>query len=267
MIEVKHYISAKTIDEAYEILLTNKSATILGGGAFIKMGNKKINTLIDLSKCDMNRIEETEDEVQIGAMVTFGEIENSPILKNCFNEMLSSAVNQILGVQFRNIVTIGATIYSRYGFSDLITGLLALDTDVELYKGGRIPLDKFLKEGPKEIDILKNIFIRKNNRRAAFYAMRNSKGDYAILNTAVSKMGKKVKIAVGARPGRAVLAENAMIYFENNDISKESLSEGIDILVNEINFGSNTRGSEAYRRKICGVLVKRALEEVSMNEA
>ncbi len=33
-----------------------------------------------------------------------------------------------------------AVLYGRYGFSDVLTALLVLDTEVELYKAGRISL-------------------------------------------------------------------------------------------------------------------------------
>ena len=50
-----------------------------------------------------------------------------------------------MGVQFRNSVTIGGSIYSRFGFSDILTSLLTLDTYVEMYKGGIIPLKDFVE--------------------------------------------------------------------------------------------------------------------------
>ncbi|MCF6460891.1 hypothetical protein C3E88_07485, partial [Clostridium sp. Cult3] len=48
--------------------------------------------------------------------------------------------------------------------------------------------ERFLKEGPKEEDILENLSIKKDNRKATFLSMRNCKGDYAILNVALSNL-------------------------------------------------------------------------------
>src|SRR5699024_8806391 len=143
-------------------------------------------------------------------MTTFGDIEHSKVLVTYFNNVLEKSIREIVGIQLRNIVTVGGTVYSRYGFSDLITGLLALDTKVNLYSQGSLSLEEFLKEGSKEKDILESITIKKDGRKANFLSMRNSTGDYAILNVAVSVLEGKHKIAVGARPGRGILATNAM---------------------------------------------------------
>lgn len=254
------------MEEAYDYLTKSKSATLLGGGAFIRMGSKNISTAIDLSKCSLNYMTELEDSIEIGAMVTLGDIEDSPLLRKYFNGLLGLSVKEIVGIQLRNIVTVGGTVYSRYGFSDFITALMVLDTSVKLYKGGIVPLEVFLAEGPKGKDILQSIIIKKDSRIASFKAMRNSKGDYAILNIAVSKKDD-VKIAVGARPGRAVLAYETMEYINQNLLNQINLTNVLNILTEEIIFGSNGRGSSHYRKKICIALAGRVLKEVGCLEA
>ena len=46
-------------------------------------------------------------------------------------------------MQFRNLATVGGSIYGRYGFSDVLTLLIGLDSYVELYKGGIVPLTEY----------------------------------------------------------------------------------------------------------------------------
>jgi CO/xanthine dehydrogenase FAD-binding subunit len=265
MISIKEYIVPTSIEEAYEILVEKRNSVLFGGGAFIRMGSKNIPIAIDLSKIGLDFIDEDEDFIHIGAMTTFGDIEHSQLLKKYYKNFLSSSVREIVGIQLRNIVTVGGTVYSRYGFSDFITGLLALDTNVNLYKQGPLPLEIFLKEGSKEKDILKSISIRKNNRKAKFLSMRNSQGDYAILNVATSNLnGNKYKIAVGARPGTATLALKSMDYLDNidRDLFKEDILRAAKIASEELIFGTNTRASSIYRKQISYVLVKQALMEV-----
>lgn len=264
MIAIKEYSIPASIEEAYELLKEKRNSMVFGGGAFIRMGTKNITTAIDLSKSNLDYITEDEDTIQIGAMTTFGNIEHSKILKENFNDILAKSVREIVGIQLRNIVTVGGTVYSRYGFSDFITGLLALDTTVNLHKQGSISLEKFLKEGSKERDILESIWIKKDNRKASFLSMRNSKGDYAILNAAISNLNGEYRIAVGARPNRGVLAYKAMDYLNNKDngISKKSVVKAAKLASEELKFGSNTRGSNIYRKQLCYVLVKQGLLEV-----
>ena len=43
------------------------------------------------------------------------------------------SLRHIVGVQFRNLATVGGSIFGRFGFSDVLTMFLALDSWVELY--------------------------------------------------------------------------------------------------------------------------------------
>ena len=58
----------------------------------------------------------------------------------------------------RNCATVGGSIFGRFGFSDVLTCFLALDTEVELYPSGRISLSEFVCQ-PKNKDILTHIII------------------------------------------------------------------------------------------------------------
>ncbi len=266
MITIKEYVRPESIDDAYNYLVLKKKGVLIGGGAFIRMGRKNITTAIDLSKANLDTIKETEGDIEIGGMITFGDLEQSPILKSHFSNILALSVKDIVGVQLRNIVTVGGTVHSRYGFSDLITALLALDTKVKLYKQGIIPLEEFLAKGSAQLDILESIIIKKDSSKAVFKSMRNSKGDYAILNVAVSKLDGRFKISVGARPSRATLAYNTMDYLNKNGYSHGNILKASEMASNETTFGTNSRGGKEYRREICKVLIKRALLEVIGNE-
>lgn len=262
MFTIIDLIQPQTLEEAYTVLTSRRNNTIIGGCAFLKMGSKKIGTAIELSKLDLNYIKEVDDYIEIGATTTLRDIEINSLVKSSFNGVLTNAVENIIGIQFRNVVNIGATVFSKYGFSDVITALLALDTEVELYKGGRMPLDEFLKR-PCAKDILTRIFIKKNSRKAIYKSFRNSSTDFPILNVTVSKLDSDWKIVVGARPATARIATKA-----SNLLSKEGLNESIieevtQMVTEQLTFGGNTRGSAEYRQAICKVLVKRAIMEVS----
>ncbi|AFM40062.1 aerobic-type carbon monoxide dehydrogenase, middle subunit CoxM/CutM-like protein [Desulfosporosinus acidiphilus SJ4] len=249
------------LEEAYEILLKRRNNTILGGCAFLKMSKKQIRTGIDLSKLKLDYIREDNGFVAIGAMTTLRELETNPLLRESFNSILSQAVSNIIGVQFRNGVTIGASVYSRYGFSDLLTALLVLDTEVELYHQGRMPLGEFLKR-PCQKDILVQLRIKKSQRIAAFISFRKSASDFAVLNVAVSKLDDQWTIAVGARPGRAMIAERASRTLNKENLRAQDIEEAANIAADELSFGTNARGTADYRKALCRVLVKRGIREV-----
>jgi CO/xanthine dehydrogenase FAD-binding subunit len=257
-----NYISATSLDEAYSELLKSKKNLILGGTSYLRMGNMNYNTAIDLSNLSLSYIKEIGDYIHIGAMTNFRDLETDPLLNFYFDGVIPNSVKSILGVQFRRNVTVGATVFSKYGFSDLITALLALDTIVVLHNFGEISLEKFLEEEQIRRDILVEIKIKKENLNATFKSIRKSKTDYAILNLALSRNANgKFRIAVGARPARAKLAHRTMKYL---DSSKEIINYEIicDLLASELDFGSNLRGSEEYRSGMAKALLIKALGEV-----
>lgn len=261
MFTIQQYALPETLEEAYQLLTAKRNNVVLGGCAFLKMSKKKIATAIDLSKLALDFIEEKENTIEIGAMTTFRSLETSPCLKQNFNGIIPKSIENIIGVQFRNVVTIGGTVFSRYGFSDLITGLLALEVDVELYHGGIMPLETFLKNGTSK-DILVKIILHKNSRIASYQMMRNSVADYPILNAAVSKKENDWKIVVGARPRRAEIAVRASEYLNSNEINEKVIGEAAKMVVEELAFGTNMRGQKFYRQAIVAPLVKRGIMEV-----
>ena len=252
MFTLMELVQPQSLEEAYEILMKRKNNIVIGGSAFLRMGEKRIGTGIDLSNLNLNLIEET----------TLRDLEVSPILNKYFNGVIGNCVKDIIGVQFRNVVTVGASVFSKYGFSDLIVALLSLDTEVELYKGGRVKLEEFLNQ-KHEKDILVKVHIKKNNSKSIYKCMRNSRSDYPILNLAISKDDNNFKICVGARPQRATIAKEASEFISNNILNEENILKASEIACEELVFGSNMRASKEYRKAICKSLVKSALMEVS----
>ena len=262
MFSFSKFYSASTLQEAYDELLKNKKNIILGGTSYLRMENTNYNTAIDLSNLSLSYVKEKNDFVHIGAMTSFREVEISPIIKNLFSGVLSNSVEHIIGVQFRNNVTVGATVFSKYGFSDLIPALLAMETTVVLFNEGEISLEDYLAREGKTRDILVEIKIRKVEGKGSFQSIRKSKTDYAITNTAVTRSQEGFRIAIGVRPSKAVLAYKAMEFLNSADeITEDVINKACEAL-DEITYSSNMRGTGEYRAAVAKVLVKKAIMEV-----
>lgn len=261
MFTISDFIKPQSLDEAYKTLIKHKNNMLLGGCLFLKMSSKMINVAIDLSGLELNYIKNLDDCIEIGSMTNFRDIETSTLLQTPFLNSVPSSVLNIIGVQFRNLATVGASVYSKYGFSDLITALLSLEAEVELFNKGKLTLEDFLKL-PYEKDILTKIYIKKKNGKSAFSCFRKSASDFSILNVAASRVDGIWKIAVGARPQRASLAKHAAKYLDNSNLEICDIEKAGEIASKELNFGTNMRGSEEYRRSLCKVLIKRAVLEV-----
>ena len=261
MFTVMDIVQPATVEEAYSILTKRKNNQVIGGSAWLRMGSKRIGTAVELSQLNLDYIKEDEEYIEIGAMTTFRSLETSEVIENNFGRIIKDSVKDIIGVQFRNVVTVGGTILSKFGFSDLIVALLALDTEVELANAGRIKLYDFINK-EYEKDLLTKIYIKKNDVKATYKSLRNAQSDYALLNVSVSKNDNKVKIYVGARPQIATLAVKASEFLSNNELSDVNIEKASQIVSEELAFGTNMRASKEYRTLMSKVLVKRALMEV-----
>jgi CO/xanthine dehydrogenase FAD-binding subunit len=256
MFTVKHYVFAESLAQAYE-LNQNKANAILGGILWLKMGSREIDTAIDLLELGINNIEETNDYFRIGCMATLRDIEIHPGLKSCFNGFLTNALEPIVGVQFRNGATIGGSIYSRFAFSDVLTALLALDTEVELYHGGIIPLAQYVNMS-LDRDIIVSIIVQKKRHKAVFLSQRISATDLPILTCAVSNDDSHWKIALGARPSRAKLTEFVLV----GKPEKVDIEQWIKQIYDTVEFGTNARGSKEYRQHLAGVMIQRCIASI-----
>ena len=256
MIKIKEYVMAESLEQAYD-LNQKKRNCIIGGMLWLKMGNRMVPTAIDLSNLGLNTIEENEEEFSIGCMTTLRQLEQHEGLNRYTKGAVSESVRSIVGVQFRNLATVGGSIFGRFGFSDVLTCFLALDTWVELYKGGCIPLTEFAKQKPNR-DILVRLIVKKEKAVFDYQSVRNSQTDFPVLTCAVAGTESGYRFSIGARPGKAVLFELTDADIREADV--ENVAEyAAKCVKKQIETGSNTRGSAEYRKHLAGVLVKRAV--------
>ena len=254
MFKIKDYVMVKDLEEAYQ-LNQKRSGVILGGTGWLKLGNKQIGTAIDLSGLGLNKIDENEEEFRIGCMTTLRDLELHNGLNEHFKGAIKESVKHIVGVQFRNCATIGGSIYARFGFSDILTCLLALDSYVELYNKGILPLHEFVSM-PYDNDVLVRIIIKKDGRDVVYQSQRACATDLPILACAVAKKDNTFYISVGARPKRAALQ---MIECTFGPSEEEKISELAKKVCENLEFDSNMRGSKEYRNHLATVFVKRGI--------
>lgn len=260
MFGLKEYRAVETLDEAYGLLMQSKDNVILGGLLWMKMGRKQYQTGIDLSGLGLNKISETEDFIDMGCMTTLRQMETSPLLLQWFGPLFSDAFKGIVGIQFRNLATLGGSVYSRFGFSDVVTALTALDTQVQLYQRGVVSLSEFLSMDQKR-DILVKVIIRKQAIKTSFQTQRKSATDFPVLSVAAGLCKDQWKIAVGARPSRAMLAEKAA-HMLLPEPDAENIRAALDSVVNELSFGTDQRAGAEYRKILARVLVKRGIDAI-----
>ncbi len=251
MITINNYVKVKSLEEAYE-LNQKKANRIVGGMMWLRMSKGRMQTAIDLSELGLDTIEETEEEFKIGCMCTLRQLELHDGLNLYFDRAPRECVRHIVGRQFRGQATVGGSIFGRFGFSDVLTCFLAMDTYVELYKGGIVPLNEFINM-ERDRDILVRLIIKKDGRKTVYLSERMSSTDFPILACAVAVKEGKTYISLGARPMKAEL------FVAEENVTEENAEAVAGKAAETIRFSSNMRGSAEYREHLAKVLAKRGL--------
>lgn len=251
MFTVKQYVKPSSLREAWE-LNQKRSNIIVGGMGWLKMSRRDFSTAIDLSELGLDKIEETDKEFIIGAMVTLRQLEKHKAFNMYFNNVAKESLKHIVGVQFRNCATIGGSVWLRPGFSDPLTFFMALDTYAELYTGEDntllVPLSEFCGM-KRDRSLVLALHVKKDGRKTACESLRNTETDFPLLVVAVTKKADQYIAAVGARPA----------------VAKQISADSIDELIKkakELSYHDNLRGSASYRRAMSEVLIKRAAKQI-----
>ncbi len=257
MLQIKQYVKVTSLDEAYE-LNQKKNNVIIGGMHWLKMSSRAVNTAIDLSGLGLDKITETEEAFEIGCMVSLRQLETHDGLNTYTSNAVKDAVKDIVGVQFRNTATVGGSIFGRYGFSDVLTVFLAMDTYVVCHKAGEIPLCEYAKM-KADRDILVKLVVKKKPLRIAYLAQRHARTDFPIINCAVGFFDNKWTTVVGAKPSRSTVVTDEKQMLSGTAVTEEAAKAFALYATEQMTFGSNMRGSSEYRKQIASVLVRRAI--------
>lgn len=254
MITIRNYVRAQSLEEAYT-LNQNKHNRVIGGMLWLKMGTGAMDTAIDLSALGLDAIEETNEQFSIGAMVTLRQIERHEGLNAYTQGACEKAVKDIVGVQFRNMATLGGSIWGRFGFSDVLTMFMAMDSYVELYKGGLVSMEQFASMN-YDNDLLVRVIVKKTPGRFVYTAMRNQRTDFPVLACAVSELSGAYRAVIGARPAKA------MIVRDEQGLLPANASAFAEYAAEHVPTGSNVRAGAAYRSRLVRVLTERAMLEL-----
>ncbi len=287
MFQAKEYVKPASLEEAYR-LCQKRSSVVVGGMMWLKMETIRKQTIVDLSDLGLGEVRESEEEFQIGAMVTLRMLETDEGLNREFDGVFKECTRHIVGVQFRNGATVGGSVYGRFGFSDILTALLALDTEVELYHGGRMPLAEFAAR-PRQVterDILTYVYVKKDKRKAAYLSERRTSTDFPLIACCGARTDWGWQFAVGARPGKAETVSFRVIdgWLERrtgkpcqaveaqdtgwtkaaglpqSEASGDAFAETLaGAAAASFIYGTNLTGSGTYRAYLAKVLLKRLI--------
>jgi CO/xanthine dehydrogenase FAD-binding subunit len=256
--KLKTYYKANSIEETVDLLQQSKRNIVLGGGHWLKMSSINYQMGIDISQIGLSAIDIFDDRIEIGADVSLRALEINPHIKEKAG-ILCQAVSAIVGVQFRNTAKIGASVYSRFGFSDIMTALMTLDAEVEIDGKEKMPVAVYMTT-PRKRHFVSRIIIKIEEHTYAYQAMRHNRTSLPYMIVAMSRnVDNQWRICVGARPQGAKLADKTMAYLNTGG---QSIEKVLDIFEEEVSLATNTYASKEYRNHLAKVFVKRGVEKL-----
>jgi carbon-monoxide dehydrogenase medium subunit len=277
-----NYLAPTTLDEALSLLAQYKSkARVIAGGTDLvpKLKRREVKApeyVIDLKGIPgLDKIRQDTGGLSLGALVTIGVVESSPLIQQKF-AILAQAAQSMASPQVRNRGTIAGNICNAVPSADSAPALLTLGARLKLIsrKGERtINIEDFFT-GPNrtaltdeeillEIKIpdmppkSKGVYLKLSPRRAM---------DLAIVGAAVvvvpeDGICKDIRIALGAvapTPLRTMKAETVLKGQKFNDNLIEKAAKAAAAETSPID---DHRASAEYRRDMIEVLVKRAIKQ------
>jgi len=276
------YLKASTIEEALELKEKYKEGGFfLAGGTdlMIKIRRKSLKpkVLINIKNIkDLGRIEEFDEYLSLGPLVTLSEIAKNPLIRERF-PVLSETALLMASPQVRNLGTVGGNLANAAPSADLAPPLIALDSEVLVVsKSGeeKIKLEDFFL-GPGETilgdeKLMKSILIPKpkNGFRIVYrrHTLREAM-DIAIISAAVGLLfnGGRIdssRIVIGAVapvPLRVTSAEDILDGTDGNEDIIERAAEESSMKASPI---TDVRGTLEYRRAMIKVFIRRILKEL-----
>lgn len=260
---ISNYVKPKSLDEAYDLLNASKKNHIIAGGAWLKLSLKSAENLISLENLDLNFIKTSKDFIEIGATTTLREVETNETIKTLHNGILSQSLSKIMGINIRNIATLGGSVMGKFSFSDIIPVLLTMDTKLVFFNQGEITLEEFLLKPKLNKDILIKIIIKNQKGKGFFKKVATTPLDFAIINIACTCISNKITISVGSTPAIAKICYKAMEYINNKKAIKATdIDKCAEIALEELKFSDNLRASKEYRKDLTKVYITRGIKQV-----
>lgn len=273
-----NFVSPRTLEEALHALAESGGRVIAGGTDVIpQMLNGRFQTdcLVNLGSLNsLSFIEQRNGEVHLGALTTYAQMVDSPLLQTAA-PLLVQAAATVGSIQTRQRGTLGGNIGNASPAGDTLSPLLALKARVTLvsWRGERsLPLAELLL-GPGKTAIAADEVIHSiqferphSNARSVFLKLGNRQGMAVsvvsaalILRPGTDGCIEDVRIALGAVAPTAMRcpeAERLIIGQKPTDAQIEAAAEAAASACAPI---TDVRGTAAYRRHAVRVLVKRGL--------
>ncbi len=271
-------LRAASVEEA--LAAAAEGAAFVAGGTNlvpdVLFGRKKIARAVDISRLgELRFIEEADGKVRIGALATVSDLLASELAREAAPPLYESAL-EFAGPLVRNRASVAGNLMDASPAADLAPPLLAQGGVVELAstEGARsVPLDEFFldyrKTAARPEELLTAVVIRPlaPEDRSAYCKLQLRRAmAIALVGVAVSLRMKgeaceEAAIGLGSVAAVPYRARAAEAHLRGREIGEAEIEAAAAAAAESARPIDDLRASAAYRRKMCGVLVRRLLRK------
>ncbi len=252
-------------------------ARLLAGGqtllATLNMRLSEPALLIDMQGVnELKGLSLEGNTLRIGSMVTHTDIETSALVAK-HAPLLTAAAPHIAHRAIRNMGTFGGSIAYGDPAAEWPACLLALNGVIvvrSLLGERRIAVDDFFTGlyttdlAPDEVIVACELPVAFANQKTSFNELARRHGDYAVVGLAATatvadntiSAVRLAWIGVGSTPMRSPRAEQALT---GQPLNMPTATQAVEVLRSELAPLPDLTHSEAAKRQLAGVLLKRAL--------
>lgn len=272
------FLRATSVDEA--LAAAGDGAAFVAGGTNlvpdVLFGRKKIARAVDISRLDELRfIEEADGKIRIGALATVTDLLDSGLIRDAAPPLYESAL-EFAGPLVRNRASVAGNLMDASPAADLAPPLLAQDAVVELASAGgkrTLPLSEFFldyrKTAARPEELMTAVVIEPLGTadRCAYYKLQLRRAmAIAVVGVAVvlrmeESVCAEAAIGMGAVAAVPYRAQAAEAHLRGREIGEAEIEAAAAAAADGARPIDDVRASAAYRRKMCGVLVRRLLKK------
>jgi carbon-monoxide dehydrogenase medium subunit len=270
------------LDEAAALLADHgERAAVVGGGTVLvpslTRGERDLDHVVDLRRLGLDELVTTEHELRLGASVSYAQLLAAPPLPGAAALLQVVAGGITGGPQIRNQGTVGGSASYANPSSDMPGVLVALGARMHLHgpQGERIvPAEEFFtgacRVASEPTEVLAWLSVSTGPARIGYYKLKLSEGSWPIATASAvlpdpegSLTGATVTLgAVAAVPLRLDLTP---LLDGNGDLAVPAadVDDWVSAQVPEPWDDELAPGD--YRRKVAGVVLRRALQRAQEN--
>jgi len=278
-VTVKEYFLPESLDEAVKLRAKHGPAMMVmaGGTIAVSLVNQGLvfpQQVMGLRRARLNQISRSNGILSLGATTTLSQLVNLEAVP-----LLQEAARHTAGWSVRNMGTVGGNLFARFPYGDMGVALLALEAQAKLVSpaGMRlVPLTEFYTGPHANVvaadELLAGLHLPMPQGQTIYLKFGRKQFNTPAVVTVAAQLSLNegrvtaARLALGAAgpyPFRSAQAEAALI---GGPLNPETIAAAAAAAMADSQPITDAVASAAYRQRMVGVMVRRALTQLAEQE-